>query len=68
MIEIPARKAEKLWVQFLKLERMDECYEVYKLFQYEIPQLLAISSFFRQNTVNISSIANILKDAKDVII
>ena len=65
-LQIPAKQAVKLWVQFLKLERIHECYEFYKLFQYEIPQLLTISSFFRQNTVNITNIANILKETRDI--
>ena len=65
-LQIPAKKALKLWVQFLRLERMYECYEFYKLFQYEIPQLLAISSFIRNNKASISNIANILKEAHDV--
>jgi uncharacterized protein YerC len=29
-LEIPADKAEKLWSQFLKLERMEDCYEFYQ--------------------------------------
>ena len=65
-LEIPARKALKLWSQFLKLERMEDCYEFYQTFQYQIPELLAISTFIRKNQVNITNISSILKDAKDV--
>ena len=65
-LEIPARKALKLWNQFLRLERMYECYEFYQVFQYQIPELLAISSFIKMNKVNISNIPNILRTATDV--
>ena len=65
-LEIPAKRALKIWSQFLKLERMYECYEFYQIFQYQIPELLAISSFIRKNEVDITNISSILKDAKDV--
>ena len=65
-LEIPARKAVRLWSQFLRLERMYECYEFYQTFRYQIPELLAISTFIRQNQVDITNIASILKEAKDV--
>ena len=65
-LEIPARKALRLWSQFLKLERMYECYEFYQVFQSHIPQLLAISTFIKMNKVNISNIPNILRTATDV--
>jgi hypothetical protein len=65
-LEIPARKAVKLWTQFLRLEKMYECYEFYQIFRYQIPELLAIGSFIRKNNVDIRNISNILKDAKDV--
>jgi helix-turn-helix protein len=51
-LQLPARKALKLWSQFLRLERMYECYEFYQLFQSHIPQLLAISTFIKMNKVN----------------
>ncbi|MGZ5548219.1 MAG: hypothetical protein ACXWFZ_09745, partial [Nitrososphaeraceae archaeon] len=43
-LEIPAKKIVRLWSQFLRLERMYECYEFYQAFQYQIPELLAIST------------------------
>jgi hypothetical protein len=45
---------------------MEDCFEFYQVFQYEIPQLLAISSFIRQNKINISNIANIMKEVQNV--
>ena len=30
-LDIPPKKAEKLWSQFLKSERMYECYEFYQM-------------------------------------
>ena len=65
-LEIPAKRALKIWSQFLKLERMYECYEFYQIFQYQIPELLTISSFIRKNEVDITNISSILKDAKNV--
>ena len=65
-LEIPAKRAVKLWSQFLRLERMYDCYEFYQTFQYQIPELLAISTFIRQNQVDITNISSILKDAKDI--
>ena len=56
----------RLWSQFLKLEKMYECYEFYQIFQYQIPELLAIGSFIRKNQVDIRNISSILKEAKDV--
>jgi DNA-binding transcriptional regulator GbsR (MarR family) len=65
-LQIPAAKAEKLWEQFLKLQRMYECYEFYQVFQYQIPELLAISSFIRKNNGDTRNISRILKEATDV--
>ncbi len=65
-LEIPARKALKLWFQFLRLERMYECYEFYQVFQSQIPELLAIGSFIKENNVDTRNISRILKEATDV--
>ena len=45
---------------------MYECYEFYQIFRYQIPELLVISTFIRQNQVDITNIASVLKDAKDI--
>jgi flagellar biosynthesis/type III secretory pathway chaperone len=45
---------------------MYEYYEFYQIFRYQIPELLAISTFIRQNQVDITNIASVLKDAKDI--
>ena len=45
---------------------MYECYEFYQVFQYQIPELLAIASFIRKNTVDTRNISRILKEATDV--
>ena len=65
-LEIPARKAVRLWSQFLRLEKMYECYEFYQVFQYQIPELLVIGSFIRENNVDTRNISRILKEATDV--
>ena len=65
-LEIPARKAVKLWSQFLRLERMYEAYEFYQVFQYEIPRLLSINKFIKENNINIHNISTILSEAKNI--
>ena len=66
-LEIPAKKAVKLWTQFLILERMYQCYEFYKDYEYEIPRFLTINNFIKNNHVNINNIANVLKEAKNIL-
>ena len=51
-LEIPAEKAVKLWSQFLRLERMKECYEFYQDYRYHIPTLLSITNFIKRNNVD----------------
>jgi hypothetical protein len=46
---------------------MYDFYEFYQTFQYQIPELLSISTFIRQNQVDITNIANVLKNAKDLL-
>ena len=65
-LEIPARKAVRLWSQYLRLEKMYECYEFYQIFQSQIPELLSIGSFIRENNVDTRNISRILKEATDV--
>jgi hypothetical protein len=65
-LEIPAKKAVKLWTQFLKLERMYQCYEFYKDYEYEIPRFLTINNFIKNNHVNIHNIVDILRKAKNI--
>ena len=47
-LEIPSKRALRLWSKFLRLEKMYECYEFYQVFQYQIPELLAIGSFIKR--------------------
>ena len=56
----------RLWSQFLRLERMYECYEFYQVFQSQIPDILAIGSFIKENNVDTRNISSILNEAKDV--
>jgi len=65
-LEIPADKAEKLWSQFLRLERMEDCYEFYKDYQYDIPTLLSINNFMKRNNVYGNNVLNILRGVKDL--
>lgn len=66
-LKIPAKKAVKLWSQYLKLERMYQCYGFYKDYEYDIPRLLTINNFIKNNHVNIRNIADLLKEAKNIL-
>ncbi len=66
-LEIPARKAVRLWSQFLRLEKMYECYEFYQDYRYDIPTLLSIANFIKRNNVEGKDIVNVLRTANDVI-
>ena len=50
-LQIPARKALKLWSQFLRLQGMEDCYEFYKEHSYDIPTLLSINNFLERNDI-----------------
>jgi hypothetical protein len=65
-LDIPADKAEKLWSQFLRLERMEDCYEFYQDHNYDIPTFLSINNFMKRNNVSGNNIANVLRKANDV--
>jgi hypothetical protein len=65
-INIPFKKAKKFWFQYLDLERMEECYELYKGFRYDIPNLLTIANFMNRNNISGSNIVNVLREANDV--
>jgi transposase len=66
-LDIAPEKAEKLWYQFLKLERREQGYEFFQEFEYNIPGFLTIGSFIKSNHVHTNEIAGILKHAKDII-
>ena len=66
-LELTARKAVKLWSNYLKLIRMYECYEFYRDNEYDIPRLLSICNFIKNNHVNIHNITDILKEAKNIL-
>src|SRR5918993_4523804 len=50
-LDIAPEKAEKLWYQFLKLERREQGYEFFQEFEYNIPGFLTIGSFIKSNHV-----------------
>jgi uncharacterized protein YerC len=66
-LEIPARKALKLCYQFLRLERMEDCYEFYKEHSYDIPRFLSINIFMKRNNISGNDVVNVLREANDVI-
>src|SRR5687768_9957869 len=51
-LEIPARRAMKLWSQFLRLERMEDCYEFYQDNSFDIPTFLSINNFIKRNNIS----------------
>ena len=66
-LDIPPEKVEKLWSQFLKSERMEECYEFFQMCQYDIPTFLTIDNFMKRNNLSGPDIANVLRKANSVI-
>jgi len=64
-LNISYQEVDKYWSQFLKLEKKYEAYEFYDIFQYEMPQLLAIGGFIRRNNIDTANISNILKYASN---
>ena len=67
LLDIPFKKAEIFSEQYLKSIRMEDCYEFYQEFQYYIPTILSISNFMKKNNIHGKNIANVLREANDVI-
>jgi hypothetical protein len=67
LLDISFKLAIRYWKQYLRSIRMYEAYEFYKDFQYEIPRLLTINNFINNNHINIRDIADILKEAKNIL-
>ena len=65
-LQIPA-EIEKLWSQFMRLEKMYECYKFYQDYEYDIPRLLSINNFIKKNNIQGKDIATVLKEAKDIL-
>jgi hypothetical protein len=65
-LDIPPEKVEKLWSQFLKSERMEECYDFFQMCQYNIPTFLTIDNFMKRNNISGPDIVNVLRAANDI--
>ena len=65
-LDIPPEKVEKLWSQFLKAERMEECYDFFQQCQNDIPVLLSINNFIKRNNMSGKDIASVLRTANNV--
>ncbi|MGH9981826.1 MAG: hypothetical protein ACRD6U_09775 [Nitrososphaeraceae archaeon] len=65
-LQIPAKKAVKLWSQFLRLEGMYECYEFYQDHSYDIPTFLSIDNFMKRNNIYGKDVVKVLRTANDV--
>ena len=46
---------------------MSECYDFYKIWQYDLPYMLAISGFMKKSLVDIRNIASTLETTEDII-
>ena len=46
---------------------MDECYEFYQDYRYDIPTLLSITNFIKRNNVDEKDIVTVLRTANDVV-
>ena len=66
-LQIPAKKAVKLWSQFLRLEGMYECYEFYQDHSYDIPRLLSINTFMKRHNIYGNNVVNVLRTASDIL-
>ena len=66
-LDIPPEKVEKLWSQFLKSERMEECYDFFQECESDIPTLLTINNFIKRNNLYGPDIVNVLRKANSVI-
>jgi len=66
-LDIASEKAQKLWYQFLKLERKEQGYEFFQEFEYDIPGFLFIRNFIKNNHVHTNKISDILRNAKDIL-
>lgn len=65
-LDIPFKKAETFWEQYLKSIRMEDCYQFYEVFQNDLPTLLPIANFMKRNNVSGNNIVNVLRTANDV--
>jgi uncharacterized protein YerC len=66
-LDIPPEKVEKLWSQYLKSERMEECYDFFQDCQYDLPSLLSINTFLGRNNIYGKDIVKVLRTANDVV-
>ena len=66
-LEIPAKKALKLCYQFLRLERMEDCYEFYKEHSYDIPRFYRLTLLLKRNNISANDMVNVLREANDVL-
>jgi uncharacterized protein YerC len=66
-LDIPPKKVEKLWSQYLKSERMEECYDFFQDCQYDLPSLLSINTFLGRNNIYGKDIVKVLRTANDVV-
>jgi hypothetical protein len=66
-LDIPPEKVEKLWSQYLKSARMEECYDFFQECQYDLPVLFSINTFLGRNDIYGKDIVNVLRTANDVV-
>jgi transposase len=67
LLDIPFNLASRYWKQYLKSIGMFESYEFYQDHSYDIPSLLSINNFMKRNNISGKDIANVLREATDII-
>jgi transposase len=67
LLDISFKLAIRYWKQYLRSIRMFEAFEFYQVCQHDLPSLLIINNFIKNNHININNIAEIMKIAKDII-
>jgi Helix-turn-helix domain len=66
LLDIPFKKADTFWEQYLKSIRMEDCYEFYEIWQNDLSTLLPITNFMKRNNVYGPDIVNVLRTANDI--
>jgi hypothetical protein len=67
LLDISFKLAIRYWKQYLRSIRMFEAFEFYQVCQHDLPSLLIINNFIKENNINIHNIATVLRHAKDIL-
>ena len=67
LLDISFKLAIRYWKQYLRSIRMFEAFEFYQVCQHDLPTLLTINNFIKNNHININNIADSLRHVKDIL-